>query len=229
MLVVFLFIGLYKKFADPYSLSVIFFLLVHFMVPHKEPRFLFPIVGVLPVILGYGLRDFLNWRTNRKTRTAFMMGLEAVVLISILLNGILLVLLLSVPVAQHIAFSKKINDYFSDEPVKVVFYQRTPYETPTVQNVATYYLHSKKPNIAAITVENRSELLEKIENHEKGTYFVSTYDRLVKDQLVDEMDCTSLAVSSRLLARINRWVQKEYDLVLPELWALYECRGTSEK
>ena len=39
--------GLYKKFSDPYCLSVTFFLLIHALIPHKEPRFLFPVFGIL--------------------------------------------------------------------------------------------------------------------------------------------------------------------------------------
>jgi len=173
--------GLYKKFDDPYSLSVIFFLLVHCLVPHKEPRFLFPVLGILPVIIGYGLGDYLDQLPDKIGKRDFAVGIRSLVFVSVLVNTVLLVILLLVPVAQHIAFTKTLNEYFDkDVPVTVIFYQRTPYETQTVQNIASYYLHSKKPNIELMTVNDRSEFLERMNNHEKGTYFVSTYDRLVK-------------------------------------------------
>ena len=216
--------GLYKKFKDPYSLSVIFFLLLHSLVPHKEPRFLFPIFGILPVILGYGLRDYLNQLPGQIRKTDFSFSVRLLVLISVVANTVLLVLFLFVPVAQHIAFSKKLNDYFDeDTAATVVFYQRTPYETQSVRNVATYYLHSKKPNLEFVTVQMRSEFLKRVHDHEKETYFVSTYDRLVRDKLVGEMDCEPLLVSSGLLVWVNRWLQKLKGPVLPELWALYDC------
>ena len=121
--------GFYKKFRDPYSLSVIFFLLVHCLVPHKEPRFLFPILGILPVILGYGLGDYLDRLPDKIRKTDFAVGVRALVFVSVLLNTVLLVILLFVPVAQHIAFTKTLNEYFDEDvPVTVIFYQRTPYE-----------------------------------------------------------------------------------------------------
>lgn len=216
--------GLYTRLKDPFTSSVLVFLAVHFVVPHKEPRFLFPMAGILPVILGYGLRDYLNRLPPFTRRKAFAVGAGLLVMVSGLVNAVLLGILMFVPVAQHIAFTKTLNDYFDDdEPVHVVFYQRTPYETPTVRNVATYYLHSKKPNIEMTTIGSRAEFLERVRNHEDGTYFVSTYDRLVRDRLVDVMDCTPLAVSSTFLHRINRWVRARGGSVLPELWTLYEC------
>ncbi len=227
ILVLFLGRGFYKKFDDPYSLSAIFFLLVHFMVPHKEPRFLFPLFGILPVILGYGVRDYLNELPEKIKKKDFGGGVKSVVFASALVNIVLLVILLFVPVAQHIKFTETLNDYFDeDAPIKVFFYQRTPYETPSAQNVATYYLHSKKPNIEMVTIEDRSEMLERMNAPEKGTYFVSTYDRLVNDDLLvamDSMNCETLTVSSNFLVRVNAWLQELKGPVLPELWALYAC------
>jgi hypothetical protein len=215
--------GLYKQYGDPYCLSVIFFLLVHALVPHKEPRFLFPIMGILPVILGYGLRDWLHRLPAEVRSTDFSTLVRRTVIVSAAVNTVLLILMLFVPVAQHIAFSKKLNDYFDqDGAVTVVFYKRTPYETPSVRNVATYYLHSKKPNLTFVTIEDRSEFLEKVRDHEEGTYFVSTYDRLVKDKLVNDMDGKPILVGSRFLVFVNQWLQRVKGPVLPELWALYD-------
>ena len=231
ILVPFLGRGFYKKFNDPYTLSVIFFLLVHFMVPHKEPRFLFPIFGILPVILGYGVRDYLNELPDKLRKKDFGGGVKLVVIVSALVNIVLLVILLFVPVAQHIKFTETLNDYFDEDvPVKVFFYQRTPYETPSEQLVATYYLHSKKPNIEMMTIDDRSKMLERMNAREKDTYFVSTYDRLVKNNLLDAMDsmfCKPLAVSSNFLVRVNAWLQELDGPVLPELWALYACAPVS--
>jgi len=222
--------GLYEKLRDPYSLSVIFFLAVHAVVPHKEPRFLFPVLGVLPVILGYGFGDYLERLPIPIRRKNFNLGIQAAFFLTLPLNVVLLVLSLFIPVAQHIAFTKILNDYFDEEvPVTLVFYQRTPYETPTARSVATYYLHSKKPNIRMETILERSAFVKRLKHHGPGTYFVSTYDRLVRDRLVGEMDCTRLAVSSEFLLRVNAWVERLNGRVLPELWALYDCDGNGAR
>jgi hypothetical protein len=39
------------------------------------------------------------------------------------------------------------------------------------------------------------------------------------------MDCTSLLVSSRFLVRVNALLERVTGAVLPELWALYDCKG----
>ena len=218
--------GLYKNVRDPYSLSVIFFILLHCLVPHKEERFLFPIFGILTVILGYGLRDYLNKWPARIQKAHLPSAMKYIVLISVVFNAVLLILLLFVPIAQHIEFSKKLNQYFNTTiPVTVIFYQRTPYETPFARKVATYYLHGKKPNIAIKTIQDRSEFLRIVKDHEPGTYFVSTLDRLVKDNLLQEMDCKTLLISSSFLIRLNTLVERGGGPVLPELWALYACGG----
>ena len=218
--------GLYQKLRDPYSLSVVFFLAAHAVVPHKEPRFLFPVLGILPVILGYGFGDYLDRLPEPIRRADFNLGLQAAFFVTLPLNAVLLVLALFIPVAQHIAFTKILNDYFDEDVlVTIVFYQRTPYETPTARNVATYYLHSKKPNLKMETVRDRTGFVKRLRRHAPGTYFVSTYDRLVRDRLLDEMDCKRLAVSSEFLLQVNAWVERLSDRVLPELWALYDCDG----
>jgi len=200
--------------------------LAHCLIPHKEERFLFPIFGILPGILGYGLRDYLNRLPERIRESDLSPATKYIVWISALVNAVLLLLLLFLPVAQHIEFSKRLNEYFDeDTPVTVIFYQRTPYETPSARNVATYYLHAKKPNIEMKTIQDRYEFLRRVKDHEKNTYFVSTYDRLVKDNLLDDMDCTPLLVSSRFLIHLNALVERIGGAVLPELWALYACGG----
>ena len=50
--------GSVKRLNSVYTLTALFFLLAHFMVGHKEERFLFSVVGVLPIILGYGMLSY---------------------------------------------------------------------------------------------------------------------------------------------------------------------------
>ncbi|MEW6184635.1 MAG: hypothetical protein AB1585_02715 [Thermodesulfobacteriota bacterium] len=219
--------GLYQKFTDPYCLSFFFFLLAHCLIPHKEERFVFPLYGILPLILGYGLRDVLNGLKPRFWKVQWSLAFKSLIAVSLTINLLLLVLLLFIPVAQHIEFSRRLTRYFQDQakPVKLVFYQRTPYETPSVRNVATYYLLAKNPKVEMETIRDRSEFLSKLKNPEAGTYFVSTLDRLKKDNLTEEMNCTRLLVSSPFLLGANALLEKWGGPVLPELWGLYDCRG----
>jgi len=50
--------SLIKYRTNIFSLAVIPFLLVHIIVAHKEPRFLFPAIGAAPLLLALVYRDF---------------------------------------------------------------------------------------------------------------------------------------------------------------------------
>lgn len=59
--------ALYKYRTHIYSLSIILFLIVHIVINHKEPRFLFPVVSFIPLLVTFAYRDFKlkNEKTNR--------------------------------------------------------------------------------------------------------------------------------------------------------------------
>ena len=52
--------SLVKYKANIFSITIIPFLLAHLFVAHKEARFLFPIIGAVPVLLALAYKDFVS-------------------------------------------------------------------------------------------------------------------------------------------------------------------------
>ncbi|HXB10283.1 MAG TPA: hypothetical protein VNW04_24335, partial [Puia sp.] len=53
--------ALLKRLRDPFTLTVVAFILGHCLVAHKEERFLFPVLNVLPLFFGWGLPGLIDW------------------------------------------------------------------------------------------------------------------------------------------------------------------------
>jgi len=226
MFLYYLFRGFFKKFGNPYVLSVIFFLLFHFFIGHKEERFLFPVFGILPVILGYGLRDYIRRIHSENGSLKLKWGMKAVVIFSVGLNFILLYLMLTVPYSQSIYFTKVVNQYFTKEntPVNIISYYRSPYETPG-GNFHGFYWHFKDENVNIETITDRDEYESLLKNPHDNTYFAITYDRMVNNQL-EWLDhkYSKILSSSKKATNLNRWLNDRNLFIIPDVWLLYKPR-----
>lgn len=100
----------YKKFLDPVTFILIFFVLVHSIVGHKELRFLFPMASFLPIIIAnnFSLSHYLFSSSARK---AFFLILAALPLFISLTK-------IDHHTKFHIQFSR-----LKDRPLKVTLYK----------------------------------------------------------------------------------------------------------
>jgi len=219
----YVFKGFIKKFRNPYVLSVIFFLLFHFMVGHKEERFLFPIFGILPVILGYGLKDTIQKIQLKNGFFKLNWSIKIIVAFSLVLNFLLLYFLLTVPYSQSIYFAKEINQQFekSDRKIEIVCFQRTPYELPS-SNFHAFYWHFKNENVLFKKIDDLETYKSLVNNPPPDTYFAITFDKMINNDL-EEMDKTSvpLVSSSKKAASLNRWLHQKKLFIIPDIWMLY--------
>ena len=108
-----------KKFNLPLVASVIVFILGHCLVAHKEERFLFPVLNVLPIFVGWGLPGLLDWyRQRRKWLRQLLKGMA---FFSIGLNGLLLAVLLFTPYSQSIYFTWLLKKNFANRQVTMMY------------------------------------------------------------------------------------------------------------
>ncbi len=225
ILLFFIFRGFIRKFGDVYSLSVVVFLFFHFIIPHKEDRFLFPVAGILPVILGYGIRDYTNKLTAKIWKNSYPVLFKIIAWTSVILNVFLLYVMLTIPISQSIYFTKKLNNYFDNgENVKIVFFDRTPFETPGLRNVHTYYKHFKNKNIDIIVTADPSEFKKMMVHPETNTYFSAAYGQKIDDEKIFDMGCTPIMVSSPTALEFNQWLNKNNWGSVLDVWILYKCR-----
>jgi len=219
----FVFKGFIKKFNNPYVLSVIFFLFFHFLIGHKEERFLFPIFGILPVILGYGLERFQSYQL-KKDKPGLNWYTHVIVAFSIILNFTILYFVLSVPYSQPIHFIKEINQYFSksESTAKVICYHRSPYELSS-GNFHSFYWHFRNKRVLFQTIDDKDDFEKAINNPPPDTYFAITYDRMVNNTLtVLEKENTLVMTSSKKASNLNRWLYKKDLFIIPDIWLLFK-------
>ena len=92
---VFLFFYAVKSFIKKYNhlifLTVMLFIIGHSLVGHKEERFMFPVLCIIPIMIGWGLPGLIELYSNSKKAIRFI--LKFLFIFSIGLNFLLLVLL----------------------------------------------------------------------------------------------------------------------------------------
>lgn len=120
-------------------------LLVHFIIPHKEVRFLFPLVNFLPIIIIRGLFEFMSGDPSGTTKNWLNRTLAIVIVI---LNTVaLLIAALSPPQSGRIRITKYIHDSYKAGNVTLhcagtdnlfkphLFIRQSYYELPSVTSI----------------------------------------------------------------------------------------------
>ena len=83
-----MFKGSFKKINHPIVLPVLLFILGHCFIGHKEERFVFPILHVLPIIIGWVLNDFFVYYKQSPAWVRY--SLAGIIGLSAILNFFLL-------------------------------------------------------------------------------------------------------------------------------------------
>ena len=140
------------------------FLIAHSIIPHKEERFLFPMVYYAPVLLAmaYGLLyKFIQKRTVTKAVNYLLLLLFVVV------NVIgLAVMSLTGPEKGRLALTKYIYDNYRNRPVNMIFVSwANPYSPYHYTPIRFYYTNNiKQHNIKSLEELNDSLLIAGYEN-----------------------------------------------------------------
>ena len=98
------------------------FVLVHTLIGHKELRFLFPIVGLLPIIIIQAIAlvrakwvpDLLSWRTVRLSVALFWVA-----------NSTLVAVVMFKPADAQVGLYRTIYDH--REPIEFYYFDKNPY------------------------------------------------------------------------------------------------------
>jgi len=133
-------------YRQPLFFSVLFFIVGHSFVGHKEERFLFPIVNVLPMLVGWSLPLLTSYyqRSNRLIHGLIRGSLYG----SVVLNGLALLVLLTVPIAQTTTFSHKLTTRFRQTDATLFCLTRSPFETESGLPLTFYRRNA--PNLTLV-------------------------------------------------------------------------------
>jgi GPI mannosyltransferase 3 len=209
----------FKEYRNPVFLSIILFIIGHSLVPHKEERFLYPFFNVLPVMAGTALAAFFSYYDNCKPLVKKLLNI--IIGVTVVLNGIVLVLFTAVPYAQTIEFAKRVHNHFKRKDAVVYCLNRTPYETVSGAPMVFYQKNNKNLKYEKIQTTDSLQRLAI-----KPRYFTATY-KDIKDKFgsIDSLGYRQTVYSSTILWNINQFLQANKMPVINDVWVLYELPG----
>jgi phosphatidylinositol glycan class B len=196
-------------------LSVVVFFIGHSLVGHKEERFMFPVLSVLPVMAGWGIPALSAYLKRTKKIIRFLF--RFFIYFSAILNLLLLILLMLNPYSQNIRFTSKLYRYFEDGKRQASLYclNRIPFETESGVPLVYYsraFHHLQVTRIGAETVSNLPADAE---------YVATTYDQGVRAMpALDSLGFKPVLYSSRLLWQINTFLYSHRIHTINEIWVL---------
>jgi phosphatidylinositol glycan class B len=209
VLAVFLYIWLFPR--DVITWIAVPFLVVHFIVPHKEIRFLFPVIGLLPVMIvktadrllqkkGY---ELLERRTTK-----------ACVKIFWYLNMVMLVILLFRPADDHIALYKKLWNTYSG-PSILYYTDDHPYHRAKVD---VYFY--KRNNLSFHKIDSIQQAMP---GKDTAALFVTNKPLLPVNERFDFVPVYTSFPGWVRKFNINNWIERT------SFWYVYEMKPVTGK
>ncbi|MBS1606408.1 MAG: hypothetical protein JST42_27370 [Bacteroidetes bacterium] len=205
-----------RKLSDPLSLPVLLFILGHCIVGHKEDRFLFPILSIMPVLVGWGLPDLLRWYETR--RAAFRKWIKGIAVFSLGLNLVVLVLFFFTPYCQALHFSWQLKKEFKGAPVEIYTVPRSPLETDGHLPFVFYQEGARNFTWNKLGVVDSLRYVSP-----RPEYITTTYND-IKDrkQFLDSLGYERKLSSSRILWGLNTALQSVGINTINDVWVLYQ-------
>jgi phosphatidylinositol glycan class B len=208
--------ALLTKMDKPIVLSIVCFIVGHCLVAHKEERFLFPILNVLPIIIGWGLPGLLGWAGRQ--RDALRRLIKAAAWFSVGLNMILLLVILYTPYSQAIYFTWQLKKTFRGAPVTIYSLGHTPFETEERLPYVFYESGARNFRWKRLPVNDSLSTIG-----ERAVYVSTTYNQIGdRKEYLDSLGYRVVFYSSHLLWGINEFLSSMKMNTINDIWVLYK-------
>ena len=207
----------FKKYDRLIFLTALLFIIGHSLVGHKEERFMFPVLCVMPILIGWGLPGLIKFYSN--TKKVIRLILKTLIIFSAGLNFLLLILLLLNPYSQTVHFTALLKKYIKKHEGTTRIYSiiRTPFETESITPVVFYRKDFKNLEFIKITKDEADHL------NDSAIYLTSTFEQVVdKKKLLDSLGYKPVLYSSSLLWKINEILYSRKILTINDIWVLYK-------
>ncbi|UFH57469.1 hypothetical protein [Spirosoma sp. KNUC1025] len=200
-------------YRQPLVFVVVFFIVGHCLVGHKEERFLFPILNVLPVIAGWGLPALMAY--YQQAQKGIHSFLKAIFYSSIGLNTVVLIVFIFTPYSQSVEFSRKLVNTFKQSSPTIYYLARTPFETENGLPLAFYQREAR--NIRFIECQQLDSLRSL-----QGVWLVTTYnDAKANLTRIERQGFKPQFYSSVGLWKLNEFLGSKNLATINEIWVLY--------
>lgn len=121
LLLVLLAAGAWKNIRSPYVIILLFFLVAHSAVDHKEMRFMFPMALVLPLLCTYG------WKAIEERFTVNYLLFKYLIRVCLIINICFLVVAALKPAHGKEALFKAFYILHKENPEEKIVYTKTPF------------------------------------------------------------------------------------------------------
>lgn len=203
-----------QQFKNPLVLSVFFLIAGHFFIGHKEERFMFPAINILPVIIGFGMPGILSFYSINKTwRSIF----KPIIIFSVLLNTLLLITIIFTPYSQTVNFANTLNHQFKNEATDIYCLDRTPLETESKLGLV-FYRNNSSVRYLKINTNDSLRYLQPAPVWLAATYNQIKYDK----KMIDSLGYKPVIFSSQLLWNINTFLDEKKVNTINDIWVLYK-------
>jgi len=159
-LIIFFILGIYKKPKNIFTWCIVPFLIVHFIVGHKELRFLFPMVFCFIYLTAIGVNYFINSQKLKKLGRFIIMLLAAI-------NLLLLPFMMFIPAQEAVKCYKFLYNYSSKREMVLLCREKNIYE---LVGLKVNFYESK--NIKCIVLNDDRELSNYLKENNSNSVFI---------------------------------------------------------
>ena len=194
------------KFKEPIVWTISFFLVLHFLIGHKEIRFLFPLIGFLPIIIIQGFQIIKN-RFNEN----FILnrGVKVFMKLFFIINFIMLTIVMLKPADSQITIYNKIyTDY--QTPTTLYYISANPYYR--ILDIHFY----KRPNLTIKKVDTINDI--PLSSNEKSLIVLTQKDKSIEISSESKLIYTSHPDWMQAF-NFTDWMSRT------ALWKVYELKG----
>lgn len=154
VLLVYFFIGLYKNPKHLFAWLIIPFVLVHFLIGHKELRFLFPMAFFFTYLAVIGFENF-------KVQQQFAKTVKFILAFSFVLNLFVLAYIVFTPSQVNIKYFQFLYNYSAHKNVVLLCKEKNPYELA----IANFNFFKPK-NLSCVVLKNDEEIEGYLETYQ---------------------------------------------------------------
>jgi len=202
------------NFNNAIVLAVLFFVIGHSLVSHKEQRFMFPAILAMPLIIAASLSNVAAWYHHSKKRIKYFFRFT--VWLSFILNFVLLCLFMLVPYAQTINFARKLNNQYKQQTITCL--QRTPLETESLAP-CIFYVKNNNGVIYKKVLTNDSLLLQ----NPLPKLVATTFNQVKGNfKMMDSLGYKPIEYGNKLAWNLNEFLMKKEINTINDIWVLYE-------
>ena len=195
------------------------YLIIHFLIGHKELRFLFPLANIIPILLVLSIQVVKEDSKFNKVKDLIKASEKYFVRIFLILNSILLFVVCIKPADMHIYLYQYIYSNYNHEQTELLYIKKNPFYARAVP--VNFY---KKNNLKMINFENAQMLANYIRLADKTALFVT--DKFDLDPEMKAIKCSNVFQTlprAATYVNINNWLERT-----PK-WILYECTDIKGK